>query len=69
MYYISLFILGDGTCSCLSLDNPDDSDLITQELVGSNHDPAYALSFCKDFVYTACRDGVVRKYFVDVNTR
>lgn len=53
----------DGSCACLCFDKPN-SNLITKEFVGSNHDPIYDISLSKDVIYTACRDGVVRKYQV-----
>lgn len=74
-YYKDRVLVGrsDGACSCISLDNPNqdsykEQNLITQELIGSNHDPIYDIAFSNDHVYTACRDGVVRKYCVDVTS-
>jgi len=53
----------DGSCSCISVDEAR-PDSLTQELIGSNHDPVYDIAVSKDDIYTACRDGVVRKYHV-----
>ena len=62
-FYLGSCFTDDGSCSCLSLDEAGTGSL-TQELIGSNHDPVYDIAVSKDNIYTACRDGVVRKYHV-----
>jgi len=51
----------DGSCSCIR-NIPTLENNVTMELNGPNCDPIYSLSYNGNFVYTACRDSIVRKY-------
>lgn len=59
------FFIGhnDGACIYRAID--DLNYPIRLSLTGSNGDPIYDICRDSQFVYTACRDGVVRKYAPD----
>lgn len=47
----------DGTCQFYTLDGSS-----PYQLTGSDCDPIYKISSDSNYIYTACRDGVIRKY-------
>lgn len=55
---------GDGSCCCIR--NQVTSDVITMEMSGPNCDPLFDVKCHENFVYTTCRDSVVRKYKLDL---
>jgi proteasomal ATPase-associated factor 1 len=55
---------GDGT---VGLVNPSLEERTTKfvQLTGSNSDPIYQMKHDGSYIYTACRDGVIRKYSIN----
>lgn len=56
----------DGSCSSVCLDDSNSNNFVTQEFLGPNQDPIYDISMSKDSIYTGCRDGVIRKYNIQM---
>ncbi|XP_065676425.1 proteasomal ATPase-associated factor 1 isoform X2 [Hydra vulgaris] len=54
----------DGSCSCIQMNDIS----VTIEMSGPNCDSIYNVSSNSPFVYTACRDKVIRKYKMDIKT-
>ncbi|KAJ1120340.1 hypothetical protein NDU88_008512 [Pleurodeles waltl] len=50
---------GDGSCFIIQ----QDADHII-ELVGADCDPVYKVAVSEKLVYTCCRDGIIRKYYL-----
>ena len=63
------FLIGqhDGTCIWYGLDSNSDSEVNHQKILlsGADIDPVNDIAKDHNFVYTACRDGVVRKYSIN----
>jgi len=59
---------GDGACSCVRTNTSTSrhggvsDDVVTMELSGANCDPINSVTHHGNVVYTACRDGKLRKY-------
>ena len=59
------FVVGDGSCSCI---RPfETAKLVSMELSGPDCDPVYDIAQNEKYVFTACRDGHIRKYRMDLN--
>ena len=56
----------DGTCVCYSLDS-NNGQVGKERIVmtGADVDPIYAMARDQDYVFTASRDGCIRRYFVE----
>lgn len=58
----------DGTC-CLINPNEEVSGKRLVQLTGPDSDSIFQIKSDLDYIYTACRDGIVRKYSVNVINR
>ena len=54
----------DGTCVLINPTNNEKSKNMVQ-LSGSDYDPIYSVKHDGNYIYTACRDGVIRKYAIN----
>ena len=56
------FLSGDGVVQLIDIKNKESNELI--QLIRPNSDPVYRSSCYFNEIFTACRDGVIRKYQV-----
>ena len=54
------FLSGDGVVQLIDIENKESNELT--QLTGPNSDPVYRTSCHCNEIFTACRDGVIRKY-------
>lgn len=54
----------DGVCQFYQVDTSAGSMLVNRyQLTGPDCDPVYSIATDLDYIYTACRDGCIRKYY------
>ncbi|VDL72948.1 unnamed protein product [Nippostrongylus brasiliensis] len=59
---LTVVVVGDGSMCCYARDFSPNEVCPLYEFTGSDCDPIYDFCFNKKHLFTACRDGVVRRY-------